>query len=156
MTQFSIRGIEKRDAEALLRLRNLDSDLKYFQTPEPVSALDHNAWVEERIKSCSDFTLVLEANNVVLGVAYVNSLKDAEIAIRLDPLVRNQGHAVILLKALENALAILNVPRLIAVIHKLNHRSLEFFESAKYIALENEGQSSFIRLSKELTIHKCL
>ena len=148
MSSISIRGIEIDDAADLLVLRNLDSDLKYFQHPQPVSTLEHQAWVKGRVDSSKEYTLVLEVDSVVVGVAYVNSLEKAEVAIRLDAKFRNQGYANMLLNALEESLSSLNVPQLIAVIHEENQRSLDFFKSADYTVKEMDFQSPFIRLSK--------
>jgi L-amino acid N-acyltransferase YncA len=139
------------DSASLLQLRNIEDDYKFYQNSAPVDNSDHGNWIELRVKDRKKITLVLEIDLHVMGVAYIDSLANGEVAIRVNPRIRSQGWAKLLREELEKRVAQLNVSKLTAVVHKDNHNSINFFVGGGYRVLQSEESDVFLRLEKKLT-----
>jgi RimJ/RimL family protein N-acetyltransferase len=151
MSEFKIRDIEFKDSASLLQLRNIEDDYRFYQNSAPVEEGDHQNWIELRVKDYQGITLVLEIDLSVMGIAYIDSLANAEVAIRVNPRIRNQGWAKLLREELEKRVAHFNVSKLAAVIHKDNHNSINFFVDGGYHLIQSGVSEVFLRLEKKLT-----
>lgn len=143
---FFVREIESSDEFGLLQLRNNPDIYKWFLSRSPVELTVHKDWMETRLNSFKEITLVAESLGSVIGTAYLSGLVNgmAEVSIRVQKASMGRGVGKLLLQKLIERAKDLGLSILNATVHKNNFDSIRFFESADFNMASVIGTSSEI------------
>ena len=141
---FFVRQIKSSDEIGLLQLRNNPEIYKWFLSRSPVEATAHKNWMETRLNSFKEITLIAESRGSVIGTAYLSDLTNgkAEVSIRVQKALSSRGVGKLLLQKLIEQAKDLGLSTLYATIHKNNFDSIRFFESADFKMTSVRSNSS--------------
>ena len=141
---FFIREMKSSDEFGLLQLRNNPDIYKWFLSKSPVEATEHKNWMETRLKSFKQITLVAESSDSVIGTAYLSGLvnRKAEVSIRVEKALSGHGVGKLLLQKLIEQAKDLELSTLYARVHANNLDSIRFFENADFNVTSVIGNST--------------
>ncbi len=140
----TVRPATEADAEPLLSWRNDPETRRWSRTTDPVSSVEHKAWLATALASPDHRLFVAEHDGRPVGtVRFVREGEAWQVSITVAPSARGRGLAVPMLLAAERALG----PAVIrANVHHANAASRAVFRKAGY-RLVTDGEWQWLAKS---------
>lgn len=154
--ELTFRNIERRDEAALLRLRNIPSNVMFFKNPNPVSPEEHARWFASRLNKFEELQIVGELAGQLIGIVFLVPQDDISgtISINIDSEFQSQGTGHELLKRMLSRADTLRFTRIEALIHTSNIKSVSLFEKCGFVFEEKVSGffNRYVRLANQETL----
>jgi UDP-2,4-diacetamido-2,4,6-trideoxy-beta-L-altropyranose hydrolase len=147
-TPISLRPASPDDCAFVLHCRNDGEAWRYYKTPKPTEARQHNAWFSKALNRDDLWLGIAEKGATPVGFVRLDFLAQgrAEVGIALAEKFRGEGLGEILLRAAIAEARTKDITQLDAVVHVDNTASMALFRACGFRTHGQDGQFAHMDL----------